>query len=80
MLPHRRKGEQFAIPTCALQPSDVAGFIDELHGFQSAFHYCFACSESPAHFFDYMGAISVSSHGSRLSRNMVCKYALVLQL
>jgi SRSO17 transposase len=55
MLPVcRTAGEGFAIPTFDLVPSDVEGFMEELWEFQSAFHDCFARSESRAHFFDYM--------------------------
>jgi SRSO17 transposase len=55
MLPVcRTAGEGFAIPTFDLVPSDVEGFMAELWEFQSAFHDCFARSESRAHFFDYM--------------------------
>jgi hypothetical protein len=54
MLPAcRTAGEGFAIPTFALVPSDVEGFVEELWEFQSAFHDCFARSEPRAHFFDY---------------------------
>jgi SRSO17 transposase len=54
MLPAcRTDGEGFAIPTFHLVPSDVEGFMEELWEFQSAFHDCFARSESRAHFFDY---------------------------
>jgi SRSO17 transposase len=54
MLPAcRTGGEGFAIPTFDLVPSDVEGFMEELWEFQSAFHDCFARSESRAHFFDY---------------------------
>jgi SRSO17 transposase len=55
MLPVcRTAGEGFAIPTFDLVPSDVEGFMEELWEFQSAFHDCFARSESRAHFFDSM--------------------------
>ena len=55
MLPaSRTEGEGFAIPTFALVPSDVAGFLEELWAFQSIFHDCFARSEPRAHFFDSM--------------------------
>src|SRR5438552_3946943 len=55
MLPARRtEGEGFAMPTFALVPSDVEGFLEELWAFQSIFHDCFARSEPRAHFFDYM--------------------------
>jgi len=55
MLPACRSGDEgFAIPTFDLVPSDVEGFVEELWEFQSAFHDCFARSESRAHFFDYM--------------------------
>jgi SRSO17 transposase len=42
------------MPTFDVTPSDVAGFVEELWEFQSAFHDCFARSEPRAHFFDYM--------------------------
>jgi hypothetical protein len=55
MLPAcRTASEGFAIPTFDLTPCDVEGFLDELWEFQSAFHDCFARSESRVHFFDYM--------------------------
>src|SRR5262250_2083098 len=55
MLPAcRTAGEGFAMPTFDLVPSDVEGFMEELWEFQSAFHDCFARSESRTHFFDYM--------------------------
>ena len=55
MLPAcRSDGEGFAIPMFDVVPSDVEGFMEELWGFQSAFHDCFARSEPRAHFFDYM--------------------------
>lgn len=55
MLPAcRTGGEGFAIPTFALVPSDVEGFMEELGAFQSIFHDCFARSEPRAHFFDYL--------------------------
>jgi SRSO17 transposase len=55
MLPAcRTGGEGFAIPTFALVPSDVEGFMEELWAFQSIFHAGFARSEPRAHFFDDM--------------------------
>ena len=55
MLPAcRTGGEGFALPTFALVPSDVEGFMEELWAFQSTFHDCFARSEPRGHFFDYM--------------------------
>jgi SRSO17 transposase len=55
MLPAcRTEGDEFAIPTFDLTPSDVAGFIDELQEFQGLLHDCFPRSESRAHFFDSM--------------------------
>jgi SRSO17 transposase len=55
MLPAcRTESEGFTIPIFDLAPSDVEGFMEELWGFQSAFHDCFARSEPRAHFFDYM--------------------------
>ena len=55
MLPAcRTDSEGFAIPTFDVVRSDVEGFLEELWEFQSAFHDCFARSESRAHFFDYM--------------------------
>jgi SRSO17 transposase len=44
----------FAIPQFALDPSDVQGFMDELHGFHTAFRDCFARSEPRDHCFHYM--------------------------
>lgn len=55
MLPAcRTAGDGFAIPTFALTPGDVGGFIAELQEFQGLFHDCFPRSETRAHFFDYM--------------------------
>jgi SRSO17 transposase len=55
MLPAcRTDDEGFTIPTFDVVPSDVAGFMDALWAFQSAFHDCFPRSEPRAHFFDYM--------------------------
>jgi SRSO17 transposase len=55
MLPAcRTAGAGFTIPTFDLIPSDVEGFMEELWELQSAFHDCFARSESRAHFCDYM--------------------------
>lgn len=55
MLPAcRTDGDVFAIPQFALDPSDVQGFMDELHGFHTAFRDCFARSEPRDHFFHYM--------------------------
>jgi SRSO17 transposase len=55
MLPAcRTTSEGFAIPTFDLTPPDVEEFLEELWGFQSAFHACFTRSEVRTHFFDYM--------------------------
>jgi SRSO17 transposase len=55
MLPAcRTAGDGFAIPQFTLDPSDVEGFLDELHGFHTAFLGCFARSEPRDHFFHYM--------------------------
>jgi SRSO17 transposase len=55
MLPAcRTDGDVFAIPQFALDPSDVQGFMGELHGFHTAFRDCFARSEPRDHFFHYM--------------------------
>jgi SRSO17 transposase len=55
MLPVcRTEGDEFAIPTFDVLPSEVEGFMDELRTFQSAFHDCFSRSEPREHFFDYM--------------------------
>src|SRR3712207_5975871 len=55
MLPAcRTAGDGFAIPKFALDPRDVEGFMDELHGFHTAFRGCFARSEPRDHFFHYM--------------------------
>jgi hypothetical protein len=52
MLPAcRTDGEGFAIPTFDVALRDVEGFMEELWGFQSAFHDCFARSEPRAHCF-----------------------------
>jgi SRSO17 transposase len=67
MLPACRiNGEGFTIPTFALVPSDVEGFMDELWEFQSACHDCFPRSEPRAHFFDYLvGQCSTLERKSR---------------
>ena len=55
MLPAgRTAGEDFAIPTFDVVPSDVEGFMEELWEFQTTFHDCFARSEPRVHFCDYM--------------------------
>jgi SRSO17 transposase len=55
MLPAcRTESDSFTIPTFAVVPSDVQGFMDDLWEFQSAFHDCFSRSEPRAHFFDYL--------------------------
>ena len=55
MLPTcRTEGDVFAIPQFTLDPRDVEGFMDELHGFHTAFRDCFARSEPREHFFHYM--------------------------
>jgi SRSO17 transposase len=55
MLPAcRTEGGVFAIPRFALDPRDVEGFMDELHGFHTAFRDCFARREPWDHFFHYM--------------------------
>jgi SRSO17 transposase len=55
MLPAcRTAGDGFTIPKFTLDPSDVEGFMDELHGFHTAFRDCFARSEPRDHFFHYM--------------------------
>src|SRR5215475_12610513 len=55
MLPAcRTADDEFAMPTFALTPRDVAGFTDELQEFQGLLHDCFPRSEPRAHFFDYM--------------------------
>jgi hypothetical protein len=60
MLPAcRTDGDVFAIPQFALDSSDVQGFMDELHGFHTAFRDCFARSEPREHFFhDMVGQFS----------------------
>jgi hypothetical protein len=50
----RTAGEGFAMPTFAVVPSDVEGFMEALWELQSAFHDCFPRSEPRAHFFDYL--------------------------
>jgi SRSO17 transposase len=55
MLPVcRTEGDTFTIPQFTLDPRDVEGFMDELHGFHTAFHDCFARREPRDHFFHYM--------------------------
>jgi SRSO17 transposase len=56
MLPAcRTAGDGFAIPQLTLDPRAVEGFLDELHGFHTAFCGCFARSEPREHFFHSMG-------------------------
>jgi SRSO17 transposase len=72
MLPRcRTEGEGFAIPTFALVPSDVEGFLEELWEFQSVFHDCFARSEPRAYFFD-----SLVGQCSKLERKSIEPIAL----
>jgi len=55
MLPAwRTGGEEFALRTFALGPSDVEGLMDALWEFQSAFHDCFVRREPRQHVFDSM--------------------------
>jgi SRSO17 transposase len=55
MLPAcRTAGDVFTIPQFTLDPRDVEGFMDELHGVHTAFHDCFARREPRDHFFYYM--------------------------
>jgi SRSO17 transposase len=55
MLPAcRTEGDVFTIPQFTLDPRDVEGFMDELHGFHTAFRDCFARREPRDHFFHYM--------------------------
>ena len=55
MLPAcRTVGDEFAMPTFALTPREVAECTDELQEFQGLFHDCFPRSEPRAHCFDYM--------------------------
>src|SRR5687768_16700933 len=55
MLPAcRTEGDVFTIPQFTLDPRDVEGFMDELHGFHTAFGDCFARREPRDHFFHYM--------------------------
>jgi SRSO17 transposase len=55
MLPAcRTEGDVFTIPQFTLDPRDVEGFMDELHGFHTAFRECFARREPRDHFFHYM--------------------------
>ena len=54
MLPAcRTEGDVFAIPQFALAPSDVKGFMDEVHSFHAAFRDGFARREPRDHFFHY---------------------------
>src|SRR5688572_21396378 len=56
----RTEGDVFAIPQLTLNPRDIEGFMDELHGFHTAFHGCFARREPREHLFHYMvGQFSV---------------------
>ncbi|HZB99836.1 MAG TPA: IS701 family transposase [Gammaproteobacteria bacterium] len=55
MLPAcRTEGDVFTIPQFTLDPRDVEGFMEELHGFHTAFRDCFARREPRDHFFHYM--------------------------
>ena len=50
----RTAGDEFARPTFALTPRDVAGFTDELQEFQGLFHDCLPRREPRAHCCDSM--------------------------
>ena len=55
MLPAcRTADETFAIPQFALTRSDIDPFLDELHGFHTAFRACFTRQEPRDQFFHYM--------------------------
>jgi SRSO17 transposase len=55
MLPAcRTEGDVFPLPQFTLTPHDIEGFMDELHGFPTAFRDCFARREPWDHFFHYM--------------------------
>jgi SRSO17 transposase len=66
MLPAcRTEGEPFAIPQFALTRSDIDTFMEELHGFHTAFRDCFARQEPREQFFNYMvGQFSTSERKS----------------
>jgi SRSO17 transposase len=72
MLPAcRTASEGFAIPSFAVVPRDVEGFMEDLWAFQSVLHDCFARSEPRAYVFDYMGG-----QFSRLERKSIAPMAL----
>ena len=55
MLPAcRTEGDVFTIPQFTLDPRDVEGFMDELHGVHTAFRDGFARREPRDHFFHYL--------------------------
>jgi SRSO17 transposase len=55
MLPEIRHDEGiYPVPQFAVERIDIEGFIDELRGFHSTFHDCFARSEPRENFFRYM--------------------------
>src|SRR5262245_15538336 len=55
MLPAcRTAGEPFAIPQFSLTRSDIEPFMDELHGFHTAFRACFARQEPRDQFLTYL--------------------------
>ena len=75
MLPACRTDDDgFTIPTFDVVSNDVAGFMDALWEFQSAFHDCFPRSEPRAHFFDYM-----VGQFSRLERKSIEPMALQVE-
>ncbi len=45
----RTEGEVCPIPQLAVEPGEVDGFLQELRGFHTAFHACFARSEPREH-------------------------------
>jgi hypothetical protein len=72
MLPAgRTDGDGVAMPTFALVPSDVEGFMEERWACQSAFHDCVSRSDPRTHGFDSMGG-----QVSPLARKSIAPMAL----
>ena len=61
MLPTcRTAGDGYTLPRFDIEPGEIAGCLDELRAFHTAFRECFGRSEPREHFFRYMvGQVSV---------------------
>ena len=75
MLPAcRTADETLALPQFSLTRSDLDSFMDELHGFHTAFRDCFARQEPRDQFFNYM-----VGHFSALERKSIEPMALQVE-